>query len=219
MNFLMAATETSATALSWFFHEISRAPDLERQVHAEVDAMPVDRPPTREELGRLPTVDRVLNEVLRLYPPGWMMSRVVTEDSVLGGHALPAGSVVIYSTYALQRDPRLFTDPDRFDPDRWLPERSGEIAKGSMIPFGGGSRRCIGDAFATAEVTLGVIAIARRWRLRGTGATVEPLPRALTAMGPLPMITEPRPRTLIEPKERSPIRSGRGPAGCPARRS
>lgn len=200
MNFLMAATETSATALAWLFYELDRNPRVQQQVHAEVDALPADwSPGTADADVVLPATDRAINEVLRLYPPGWMMTRVTSADTELAGRLLPAGTIIVFSTFALHRDPSLFDQPDRFDPDRWLPDPASEVVKGSMIPFGGGPRRCIGDNFATAEAMLGAVAIARRWRLVGAGGVIRPRPRALTAMGPLPMTTQPRQPAAVNP--------------------
>ncbi|ONI76219.1 hypothetical protein ALI144C_36740 [Actinosynnema sp. ALI-1.44] len=193
MNFLAAATETTATALCWAVHLLNDNPECERRLHEEADRLVGGRPLEYEDLPSLEYTTRVITEVLRLYPPGWMMTRIVSQDTELGGQPLPAGTILIYSSYALQRDPRLFTDPDTFDPDRWLPERAKQIPSGAMIPFGSGSRKCIGDNFAIMETTLALAEIAARWRLRAVpGTRVRPEPRALVAMGPLPVVTEPR---------------------------
>lgn len=195
MNFLAAATETTATALCWAMYLLNNHPECEAKLHEEADRLVGDEPLGYEDLPRLEYTGRVINEVLRLYPPGWMMTRITGADTELGGHPIPAGTVLIYSSYTLQRDPSLFPDPDRFDPDRWLPERSHEIPPGAMIPFGSGSRKCIGDNFAIMETTLSLAEMAARWKLRLVpGTKVKPEPRALVAMGPLPMVTEPRVR-------------------------
>jgi cytochrome P450 len=193
MNFLAAATETTATALCWAMYLLNNHPECEAQLHEEADRLVGDRPLGYDDLPNLEYTGRVITEVLRLYPPGWMMTRIVTSDTELGGHKIPAGTILIYSSYALQRDERLFEDAERFDPDRWLPERAKQIPSGSMIPFGSGSRKCIGDNFAIMETTLSLAEIAARWRLRVVpGAEVRAEPRALVAMGPLPVVTEPR---------------------------
>jgi cytochrome P450 len=193
MNFLAAATETTATALCWAVHLLNHNPEAEERLFEEADRLVGDRPLGYDNLPTLEYTGRVITEVLRLYPPGWMMTRIVSEDTELGGHPMPAGTILIYSSYALQRDPRLFEDPERFDPDRWLPERAKRIPSGAMIPFGSGSRKCIGDNFAIMETTLALAEIAARWRLRVVpGTRVRPEPRALVAMGPLPVVTEPR---------------------------
>ncbi|WP_263247581.1 cytochrome P450 [Saccharopolyspora rosea] len=193
MNFLTAATETTATALCWALYLLAEHPDREARLHDETDRLVGDRPLDHDDLPALDYTHRVITEVLRLYPPGWMVTRVVTEETELAGQRLPVGSLVMYSTYALHRNPRLFAEPERFDPDRWLPERARQVPRGAMIPFGAGSRKCIGDTFAMMETVLSLATIAARWRLRLVpGTRVRPEPRALVAMGRLPMVTEPR---------------------------
>ncbi|HEU5473547.1 MAG TPA: cytochrome P450 [Actinophytocola sp.] len=188
MNFLAAATETTATALCWALYELDRNRECERRLHAEADRLA-----GTDDLSTLTYTRQVINETLRLYPPGWMMTRIVSEDTSLAGHPLPAGTILVYSSYALQRDPRMFPDADRFDPDRWLSDRAAEVPPGAMIPFGSGSRKCIGDNFAMMETVLSLTQIAARWSLRLVpGTKVRAEPRALVAMGPLPMVTHPR---------------------------
>jgi pentalenene oxygenase len=172
---------------------LDKYPECERQLHEEADRLVGDRPLGYDDLPTLTYTNRVITEVLRMYPPGWMMTRIVSEDTSLAGQPLPAGTILIYSSYALQRDPRSFNEPERFDPDRWLPERAKEIPAGAMVPFGSGSRKCIGDNFAMMETVLSLAEIAARWRLRLVpGTRVRAEPRALVAMGPLPMVTESR---------------------------
>ncbi|MBY8853458.1 cytochrome P450, partial [Saccharothrix sp. MB29] len=120
---LAAGVETTATLLTWTFHLLARNPEAERRLWAEVDAVLAGRPASFDDLARLPYAKRVLTEVLRLYPPTWMLSRVTVADTTIAGTTLPRGTDVVISPYALQRDPAVFPDPDTFDPDRWLPER------------------------------------------------------------------------------------------------
>lgn len=193
MNFLTAATETTATALAWALQLLGREPEHERRLQDEADAWAARERPRGQGPDELPYTGRVITEVLRMYPPGWFVTRVVSRDTELGGHPLRAGTVVFYSSYALHRHRSLFPHPERFDPDRWAPERSGEVPRGAMIPFGAGSRKCIGDDYAMAETSVALATIASRWRLRPVSTTeVHPTPRALVGMGPLPMVTRPR---------------------------
>ncbi|MFD4600975.1 cytochrome P450 [Streptomyces sp. NPDC058464] len=110
-------------------------------------------------------------------------------------YALPAGTGLAYSPYLLHRDPGVFADPDRFDPDRWLPERAASVSKDAFVPFGGGVHKCIGDTFGMTEATLALATIAARWTLtpefRGP---VEPAPRRATlSPARLPMRVAGRP--------------------------
>jgi pentalenene oxygenase len=166
VTMLFAGTETSASTLVRAFHMLSAHPEAERRVHAEVDAVLAGRPADPEDLPRLSYVGRVIREVLRMYAPAWMLSRIALADVELGGVRIPAGSDVFFSAYALHHDPALFADPERFDPDRWLPDGAGDIPRHAYIPFGDGNRKCMGEAFALAEVTVALATLAGRWRLR-----------------------------------------------------
>ncbi|WP_234334993.1 cytochrome P450 [Streptomyces sp. NRRL S-118] len=175
MTILFAGTETTASTLSWAFHELARHPEVERQLVAEIDRVVGSRPVTMEDVPRLTAIRRVLDEVIRLYGVTLLMRRA-TADVELGGFTVPAGSEVAFSLYALHRDPGLFEDPDRFDPDRWLPERRAALGREEFVPFGSGNRKCIGDAFAWTEATIVLATVLRRWKLRPQAG--QPAPRA-----------------------------------------
>ncbi|KQV19262.1 MULTISPECIES: cytochrome P450 [unclassified Kitasatospora] len=165
-SMMVAGTETSATLLLWAFHVLSSRPDVERRVHAELDQVLAGRPVAYTDLPRLEYLGRVIQELLRMYPTGWILTRRTTAEVSLGGHRIPEGADVFFSPYALHRDPAVFPDPDRFDPDRWLPERAGSIPRHAFLPFGAGVRKCIGESLAYAEITIALAALAGRWRLR-----------------------------------------------------
>lgn len=164
LTLLTAGIETTALALSWAFHEIARHPEVERRLHAEVDEVLGGRPATADDVPRLAHTRRVVEEVLRMYPVWLLMRRALVEVD-LDGARLPPGAEVIVSPHALHHDPRSYDHPDRFDPDRWLPERAEALPKGAFIPFGAGVRQCVGNAFARTEIVLAVAAVAARWRL------------------------------------------------------
>ncbi|WP_040698873.1 cytochrome P450 [Nocardia vinacea] len=178
MAILMAGSETTAAALSWVFHVLTEHPDIEGRLHAEVDRVLDGRPAEYADARQLTYTAQVISEVLRCYPPAWIITRRATEEVELTGHRIPAGASVIISPYVVQRDPRLFADPNTFDPDRWSPERAGQIHRDSILQFGGGARKCIGDVFGVIEATLALATIAARWRLIATpGVTVEKVAR------------------------------------------
>jgi pentalenene oxygenase len=104
----------------------------------------------------------VFQEAMRLFPSDWLLTRIATEDTQLAGRALPAGSIVAFSGYAVHQRADLYPRPSVFDPDRWADPR---LPRGGFLAFGGGGRKCIGDAFGTAESTLALAAVASRWRL------------------------------------------------------
>jgi cytochrome P450 len=119
----------------------------------------------------------VFAEAMRLYPPAWAIGRMSKEPFELGGVHIAAKSICILSPYVMQRDPRWFPDPERFDPERWTPEARDARPKFSYFPFGGGARVCIGERFAWMEGVLILATLAQKWKLRlADGQRVEPLP-------------------------------------------
>ncbi|MFD0327620.1 cytochrome P450 [Streptacidiphilus monticola] len=164
-SILFAGVETSATALTWALHEIAGDREVERRLLDELDSVLRGRAPSWEDVPRLPYLRQVLNETLRLHGVTLLMRRAV-EPVTVGGIDLPAGAEVAFSLYALQVDPRTFADPGRFDPDRWLPERAAELPRHAFIPFGAGTRKCIGEGWAWTEMTIALATLLSRWRFR-----------------------------------------------------
>ncbi|WP_219470794.1 cytochrome P450 [Nonomuraea rhizosphaerae] len=165
VTFFLAGTDTTGTALAWALHLIAGHPAIEQRLHAEVDAVLAGRPATHADLPRLELTGRVITETLRLYPPGWLITRTVTAGTRLGRHDLPAGATVAYSPYLIHRRDDLYDAPESFDPDRWGPGRP-QPPRQACLPFGGGARKCIGDTFAMAEATLALATIVGCWRLQ-----------------------------------------------------
>lgn len=166
ITFLLAGSETTANALAWALHLVARHPEVEHRLHAEADTVLAGAAARFEDLPQLGLAAGVVTEALRMYPPAWMLARATTTDTCLGGHAIPAGSVVFYSPYLLHHLPDPFPDPDRFDPDRWADGGGAPPPRDAFIPFAGGARKCIGDTFASTEATLALATLAARWRLR-----------------------------------------------------
>ncbi len=166
MTIFMTGHETTAVTLAWTFYLLSKNPDVEAKLHSELDEILGGRVPTMSDLGRLPHTEMVLNEAMRLYPPAWALQRTVLNDCEIGGYLVPKGSQVLMSQYVMHRDPRYFPDPERFDPQRWTQAARDARPQFSYFPFGGGLRRCIGDAFAMMEATLLLTTVARQWQMR-----------------------------------------------------
>jgi cytochrome P450 len=163
---IAAGHDTSSSALTWTWYLLSQNPDAERRLVDELGSVVGDRTPGAEDLPALPYLDRVVSESLRMYPPsGLGTDRLVQEEVELGGFRIPVGSIILFSQYVVQHDPRWFREPDRFDPDRWTPEARATRPKLSYFPFSGGSRACVGSGFASMEIALVIAAIAARWRL------------------------------------------------------
>jgi len=189
VTMLLAGTETTSTTLSWVFHVLGQRPDLEARLHDEVDEVLGDGPVSFEQIGQLGYTRRLVTETLRTYPAAWLLTRRTNEPVSLGDVVLPAGTDVLFSQYALHRDPALYADPDVFDPDRWLPERAARIPRPAFIPFGAGNRQCIGEGFAWTEAIVVLATMARRWRMRAVpGVPVRMRPAATLRPSRLPMV-------------------------------
>jgi cytochrome P450 len=187
MTLFAAGLETTANALTFAWHLLAHDPGAEERLGAEAAALGGD--PGLEDLARLPHAQRVLQEALRLYPPGWMLARRAVEELPLGGHVVPAGALVLMPPYLMHRDPRFWPEPERFDPDRWSEGGGAPPHRFSYFPFGAGPRKCIGATFASVEGALLLAVIARRVRLEAlSDGPLELLPQiTLRPRGVVPM--------------------------------
>jgi cyclooctat-9-en-7-ol 5-monooxygenase len=194
----VAGSETTATALTWLFHEVGRHPEVDARIHAEVDAVLGGRAITPDDLPRFQYIQSVISETLRRHSPIWVLTRRTTRDVALAGTHLPAGAEVIISPMMVHRDPRLFPEPLRFDPDRWLPDRMQKLPRHAFLPFGDGKHKCLGDVFARTEMVIAVATIAARWRLVPVpGHRVWEVPRAVLRPNQVLMTAIPRSSTPI----------------------
>ncbi len=165
MTLFLAGHETTANALTWTWYLLSQHRDVEAKLLDELDEVLRGRAPTMADLANLPYTEMLVREVLRLYPPAPGFAREPIEDVEIGGYVVPKGSLVTVNTYALQRDPRFFDDPERFDPQRFARGWEESIPRYAYLPFGGGPRVCIGNGFAMMEARLIVATVAQRCRL------------------------------------------------------
>jgi cytochrome P450 len=183
MTLFLAGHETTANAMTWTWYLLSQHPDVEANLLGELAEVLAGRAPTVADLPNLPYTDMLVHEVLRLYPPAPGVAREPIEDVDIGGYVVPKGSLITVNTYALQRDPRFFEDPERFDPQRFARGWEERIPRYAYLPFGGGPRVCIGNGFAMMEARLIVATIAQRCRL-----SLEPgqkvVPRQLVTLRP-----------------------------------
>ncbi|GAA0674164.1 cytochrome P450 [Kitasatospora atroaurantiaca] len=188
VTMLTGGIGTSASALGWALFFLSRDPALADSVAKEAQAVLAEGAGVdRDLLTRLDLARRVVTETLRYYPSAWFFSRTVTSPVELAGRRLRPGTAVLLSPYLIHHRADLYPEPELFDVDRWLPARRARLPRGAYIPFGVGSRKCIGDVYALTEITLALAVITSRWQL-------EPLP------GPVPHhLLEPRPWTVIHP--------------------
>ena len=193
ITLFLAGHETTALLLAHAFYLLSKHPDVERRLAAEIASVLGGRAPTSEDVRALPYAERVLKETMRLYPPAWTVGREIVEDVEIGGSVLPKGTQILTSQWVVHRDPRWFPNPEGFDPDRWLPERARSIPRFAYFPFGGGPRICIGNHFAMMEATLILALIVQRFRIE---ALRGPAPRAQARRDPAPG----RPRAARPPR-------------------
>lgn len=170
LTLFIAGHETTAVTLTWSLIMLSQHPDCEARLQAELAEVLGDRPPTVADLAQLPYTDYIIKETLRLYPPVPMAREALTSVD-LGQLVLKKREIVFLIPYLTQRDPRYFDQPERFWPDRFAPDASGQplerrIPRYAYFPFGGGPRVCIGNGFAMLEARLLLATIAQRFKLR-----------------------------------------------------
>jgi cytochrome P450 len=134
----------------------------------------------------LPFTGQVLCETLRLCPAAAAVGRLAMREAIVDGYRVDAGVNVIVASYAIQRDPTLWTEPLRFDPDRFAPDRAKAIDRWQYLPFGAGPRSCVGDHFAMLEATLALATLVRRARFSTDQADFPvAVPFTLVAAGPV----------------------------------
>jgi len=165
MTLIVAGHETTASGLNWTWYLLSQHGQAESRLHTELDAVPEWPAPELAQVETLHWVQQVVNEALRLYPPGWLLSRRTVEADVLGGYPVPPGSNVLLPLYLLHRHPRFWKDPEAFDPARFAAEHEAERPRFAYMPFAAGPRHCIGESFALYEMQVHLYKIARRYRL------------------------------------------------------
>ena len=178
LTIFLAGHETTANAMAWTWYLLSRNPAAESRMHAELDAVLGVRTPEPADFPALEYTRRVLAESMRLYPPAWVLGRRPLVEFEIGGHRVPADSIVLMSQWVVHRDPRWWREPLRFDPDRWTDAAERERPKFAYFPFGGGTRQCIGEHFAWTEGVLLLATIAQRWRFHlapGAVPATQPL--------------------------------------------
>jgi cytochrome P450 len=177
MTLILAGHETTAIALTWTWYLLSQHPEVEARLHAELARALGGRPPTVADLPHLTYAQQVITEAMRLYPPAWAISRQAKEDLALGGHRLPAGTIVVMSQWVMHRHPRFYDEPEVFRPERWEHGTAQQLPRFAYFPFGGGPRLCIGQAFAMMEATLLLATIAQHYAFRLVpGHPVTPWP-------------------------------------------
>jgi cytochrome P450 len=166
MTLVVAGHETTASVLNWTWYLLSQHPAIERRLESELGPPGVTDPVPVDELPRYRQTRAVIDEAMRLYPPGWLMTRKALSDDHLAGYFVPAGTEIYIAPYLIQRHPALWDQPHLFNPDRFLDETANGRHPLAMIPFSAGPRNCIGEFLARVEMQVHLMTMVPNLRLR-----------------------------------------------------
>lgn len=177
MTIFLAGHETTANALTWGLNLLAQNPEVEKKYFEEIDRVLGNRTPGLEDLRNLPYLTQIIHEVLRLYPPAWILGRTAIADDIIEGQKVKKGDNIIISPYQMHRSKDFWENPNEFNPDRFTPEKMKDMHKFLYFPFGGGPRFCIGNNFALMEMQLIFAMIGQKYKLNlEPGFVVEPDP-------------------------------------------
>jgi cytochrome P450 len=177
------ATETSAVVLSWLWPLLDAHPDVTARLYEEIDRVVGSGPVNRSHVADLRYTRMVVDELLRLYPSGWLLPRTAKDADVVDGVLVEPGATVIISPYLTHRLPAFWDDPLAFDPERFAPERKERRHRYSYFPFGGGPHQCLGNHLFMVEAQLIVATLLTRFRFKVLNSTV-PTPRVSISLRP-----------------------------------
>ena len=194
ITFFIAGQETTANALSWTWHLIANNKYVEKKIEDELSGVLNHGLPSYDDIDRLVYLNNVIKESLRLYPPAWAVVRKSINEYNIAGYNIPPGSDIYMSQYVVHRDSRFFEEPTKFYPERWESLDSSNLPRFAYFPFGGGTRKCIGEPFALMEAVLILAVVFDKWRM-------EPVYNS--EIKPKPLITI-RPGSCIEMKLQRP---------------
>ena len=161
MTLFIAGHETTAAALTWAWYILAKNPAVVSRLYTELDRVLGTRLPEFSDIPNLHYTDKVIKEVLRLYPPIWGIPRQTLRDCEIGGYQVPAGTSLTMSQWVMHRDPRYFDDPNKFKPGRWENNLDKKLPPFVYFPFGSGPRQCIGNSLAMTEIALIIAMFAR----------------------------------------------------------
>ena len=195
MTLLFAGHDTTTSTVTFLFYELARNPGARAAVLEELDRVVGERPVQAADLARMPEqLEMAIDETLRLYPPAWIGPRRNVEAFEFAGHRVPAGVPLYYCSWASHHLPDVFDDPEAFRPERFAPEAKAALPKGAYVPFGGGSRTCIGMRFGQMEIRAIAATILRRFTVEldpGYELSVRQMP-TLSPRGGLPVTVHQR---------------------------
>jgi cytochrome P450 len=166
MTMFLAGYETLSAMLTWVWYAIAQTPGVEHELHSELASILAGRMPTVSDIPQLHYIRTVLAEVLRVYPPVWVIGRRAQRSVSIGGYTIPAGAYLAMSQYLVHHDPANFAEPTEFNPERWRPAASPARPKLAYFPFGAGARTCLGEPLAWMAGTLALAVLAQTWDLK-----------------------------------------------------
>ncbi|KAI2546915.1 cytochrome P450 family 3 subfamily A member 4 [Homo sapiens] len=178
--FIFAGYETTSSVLSFIMYELATHPDVQQKLQEEIDAvLPNKAPPTYDTVLQMEYLDMVVNETLRLFPIAMRLERVCKKDVEINGMFIPKGVVVMIPSYALHRDPKYWTEPEKFLPERFSKKNKDNIDPYIYTPFGSGPRNCIGMRFALMNMKLALIRVLQNFSFKPCKETQIPLKLSL----------------------------------------
>lgn len=194
LTLFIAGHETTANALSWTLYLLAQNPEWITRARADISAATGNGPITAESFSAYEILPRIFAEALRLYPPAWTISREALHDTEVGSINIKAGTTVVMSQWVMHRHPKYWSNPEKFDPDRFLPKNESARPKFAYFPFGGGPRQCIGDQFAWMEGVLVLAALLKKFSPELTSpnyvAEIHPM-ITLRPRGGMPLVLKP----------------------------
>ncbi|MFJ4782633.1 cytochrome P450 [Streptomyces sp. NPDC088794] len=190
---LTPGSETVASTIMWLLQVLAEHPEHADRVRDEVESVTGGRPVAFADVRKLTHTNNVVVEAMRLRPAVWILTRRAVVDTELGGYRIPAGADIVYSPYAIQRDAKSYADNLEFDPDRWLPERAGDVPKYAMSPFSVGNRKCPSDHFSMAQLSLITAAVASAFRFEQVAGSNDTTRVGIT-LRPHSLLLKPVPR-------------------------
>lgn len=185
LTLFLAGHDTTAGTLAWVWYHLAKDPAIQDKVVAELEQTLAGRDASAADLPLLRYTEMVVKETLRLYPQAYLLfARFAAEPVAVGGYTIPKGAMVNTVVYVVQRDPRWWPEPGRFEPERFTPERMAKLPQCAFIPFGAGPRVCIGLNFALMEMVLIVATLLRRFRVALAPGQGDAVPLPLFSLHP-----------------------------------
>ncbi|WP_342373778.1 cytochrome P450 [Myxococcus stipitatus] len=171
VNLFGASFEMIATSLTWAIHACTQHPEVTQAIRDEVQGVTGGAPPRYEDVAKMPYTHRVVQEINRLCPPAWTILRETANEVEVGGVMLPKATQLLLCPYAIHRHPDHWKDAETFDPDRFLPERLSGMHKGAYVPFGAGSRICVGQHMSLVDTVQTLAAVLQELDVEYLGKT------------------------------------------------